>query len=158
MMSRLTKLERYMKRAEVAALGSHDTETQVGAVLVNNSNGAVIADGCNGFVRGAPDGALPTTRPDKYPYMVHAETNLVANCARLGISMEDCTIVCTHSPCSNCMRLLFQSGITQVIVKQKYRDFEQLVKMKDINITESVTSEGYLILTYNQSAVQPTIG
>jgi dCMP deaminase len=145
---KISKNKRYMMRAEIAALGSHDAETQVGAILVKNSSGAVIADGCNGFVRGAPDDSLPNTRPDKYGYIVHAEANLLANCVKHGISGDDCMLICTMSPCVSCMRLLYQSGITKIIVKEKYRDYEQLKTMTDIKIVEKKTDEGYWELTY----------
>lgn len=131
---RPTKLRNYMDIAETIAKRSHDTETQVGAVLVNNKTGAILAISYNGFIRGADDTALPTTRPDKAPYIIHAEQNIIANCARLGISMEDCSLVCTLSPCILCMRLLYQCGITRVVVKEMYRDFDDITKMKDISV------------------------
>ena len=56
---RPSKLATYMAMADVAARRSHDAETQVGSVLVKADSGAVIATGCNGFVRGAPDRLLP---------------------------------------------------------------------------------------------------
>jgi len=46
--------------------------------------------------------------------MVHAEQNLICNCARHGISMNNCVIVCTMSPCVQCMRFLWQCGITKI--------------------------------------------
>ena len=144
-----SKLQLYMERAEVAAKGSHDSETKVGAVLVKNSSGAVIADGCNGFVRGAPDAILPNTRPEKYKYIVHAEENLIANCVRHGIATDNCMLVCTLSPCVRCMRLLYQAGITKIVVKAKYKDFEQLVLMSDIKISIDTTPEGFIELTYH---------
>lgn len=138
----------FMDIAQITAQRSHDSETKVGAVLVSNKSKALLATGFNGFVRGAPDKLLPSTRPEKYKFIVHSEENLVANCARHGISMDDCTLYCTHSPCVKCMRLIFQCGITQVVVKEKYRDFEDLKKMQDIEIEESQTVEGYYVLTY----------
>ena len=141
-----------MDIAEVAAKRSHDAETKVGAVLINNESGAVINTGCNGFVRGADDSTLPNTRPDKYPYIMHAEQNLIANCARHGISMNNCMLVCTLSPCVTCMRLMFQCGITKIVVKNLYKDFEELQKMKDIEVTKTMTNpEGYYELIYRVS-------
>src|SRR5581483_6694677 len=137
-----------MDVADAVKQRSHDAETKVGAVLVNNSSGAIIATGYNGFARGVDDTALPTTRPEKYKYIIHAEENLVANCASNGISMRDSTLVCTLSPCVKCMRLLWQCGITRVIVKEKYKDFDELQKMEDIGIVVASTEEGYLELTY----------
>lgn len=133
-MKKPSKIETYMAMAEVAAMRSHDAETKVGSVLVKESTGAIVATGCNGFVRGSNDELLPNTRPEKYDYIVHSEMNLIANCARHGISMEGCFVVCTLTPCKICMRLLWQSGVTKVIAKQTYRDFNDICNMKDLKI------------------------
>lgn len=147
---RPSKVETYMEVCDAVKKRSHDAETQVGAVLVNNDSGAIIATGCNGFARGADEAKLPNTRPDKYQYIIHAEQNLVANCARHGISMNNCTLVCTLSPCVNCMRLIFQCGITKVIVRELYKDFDNLMKMEDIKITLVLNTQpnGLYELTY----------
>lgn len=136
-----------MTMAEAAASRSHDDETKVGSVLVKASTGAVIATGCNGFVRGADDAALPSRRPDKYDYMVHSETNLIANCARHGISTDGCFVVCTLTPCKTCMRMLWQCGITRVIAKARYRDFDDIMKMSDIELSVTET-EGLIDMRY----------
>jgi dCMP deaminase len=141
-----------MAMAEAAAERSHDAETKVGAVLVKNDTGAVVATGYNGFVRGAPDEELPNTRPEKYPYMQHAERNIVANCARHGISMDNCKLVCTLSPCIDCMRLLWQCGVTHIVIKDVYRDMDNILNMKDITvITREDPSDGYLHLIYKSA-------
>lgn len=120
---------------------SHDAETKVGAVLVNNQSGAIIATGYNGFVRGADDSKLPNTRPDKYEYILHAEQNLIANAARHGVSMNNCTLVCTLSPCKLCMRMLLNCGITKVIAKDLYKDFNDILKMEDIRVVSEQSNE-----------------
>lgn len=145
---RPTKIKNYMDIAEAVSQRSHDSETKVGSLLINNTNGAIIATGFNGFVRGADDSILPTTRPDKYQFIVHSEMNIIANCAKNGISMDNCMIICTLSPCESCMRMLWQCGITSVIAKSKYRDFEKLTSMRDIRLTEETTPEGFVKLTY----------
>lgn len=145
---RLSKHEMYMQLAATVARRSHDAQTQVGAVLINNSNGSVISMGYNGFLRGANDKKLPNTRPDKYQYMIHAEENLIANSAKNGISMDNCTVYCTMSPCARCMRLLFQSGITRVVFRNKYKDFDSLLEQQDINLTLTKTPEKYTVIEY----------
>lgn len=142
------KVENYIEIAEAVSKRSHDAETQVGSILVNNDTGAIIATGFNGFVRGAPDGKLPNTRPDKYKYIIHAEQNIVAHCARHGISMDNCTLVCTLTPCANCMRMLWQCGITSVVAKHKYRDFDDVLKLDDICVNEELV-DGFVKLTYS---------
>ena len=151
MSKRPSKIKLAMMHAEIEALRSHDAETQVGAVLIHNVSGAIIAMGCNGFVRGAPDWKLPNKRPDKYKYMVHAEENLIANCAKHGISTMDCTLICTLSPCVRCMRLIYQCGIKRVIVKELYKDFHELLLMEDIEIEEKKEGEYYEI-TYKSGS------
>jgi len=139
-----------MEIALTVAKRSHDTQTQVGAVLVNSETGAILATGFNGFVRGAKDKGLPTVRPDKYKYIVHAEENLIANCVRHGVSTNDCILYCTLSPCVKCMRLLFQSGITSIIVKDLYRDVDDIKTMKDIQLDiEGAGDHPYHVLQYS---------
>jgi dCMP deaminase len=137
-----------MDMAEVIAERSHDAETKVGAVLINNTSGAIVATGYNGFVRGANDSILPTTRPDKYEYILHAEQNLIANSARHGISMDNCSLVCTLSPCKLCMRMLLNCGITKVIAKDLYKDFNEITQMQDIQVEVVKADDGFYHLTY----------
>jgi dCMP deaminase len=126
------KLDSYCRRSYTVALDSPDEQTKVGAILINKESGAVIASGYNGFIRGADDDNLPKTRPEKYNYIVHAEQNLICNCARHGISTHNCAIFVTLSPCQFCTRLLYQSGITTIYFKDKYRDFDSQIKLGDI--------------------------
>ena len=111
----MNKIAWWMEIAETIAKKSTDEETQVGAILVNIKTGAILASGYNGFVRHAPDDELPRVRPEKYPYMIHAEQNLICNCARHGISMDNCLVVCTMSPCIQCMRLLWRCGVKKIL-------------------------------------------
>jgi len=130
----LHKLDGYFARTEVIAKNSHDSETQVGAILIDNKSGSVKAEGYNGFVRGADDKKLPSTRPEKYKYMIHAEMNLICNAVRSGISMDKCTVFCTLSPCKNCARALYQTGVETIYFKNKYGDLDESIDMGDLLI------------------------
>ena len=81
---RPSKIQNFMDIAETISMRSHDAETKVGAVLINNQSSAILATGYNGFVVGAEDDKLPNTRPEKYEYMLHAEQNLITNCSKHG--------------------------------------------------------------------------
>ncbi len=148
-MWRPSKIENYMEIAEVIAKRSHDAETKVGAVLVNNESGAIMSTGYNGYVRGADDSTLPNTRPDKYEYILHAEDNLIANAARHGISTKNCMLVCTMSPCKHCMRMLVNCGVVGVIAKELYKDFNDILAMKDIGVKVSQGEDGYWYISYS---------
>lgn len=141
----LKKLKYYHDRAVVVASMSPDTSTKVGALLIHGESGAVISEGFNGFVRGASDDKLPMTRPEKYDYMIHAETNLLCNAVRHGVSTNKCAVYCTISPCIKCMRMLYQSGITEIYVKGFYSDFEKCSTMQDLNIQVTHIDEFFKI-------------
>jgi len=134
--------------AEAASLRSQDEETKVGAILVKNDTGMVVATAHNGFVKGADDDVLPKVRPEKYKYMVHAEENLCAHAAKNGINISNSTLIITLSPCQRCLRLMFQAGIVKVICRDLYRDHD--ISLLDLSITQATTIDGFYELTYAQ--------
>tara|TARA_Y100001963_G_scaffold45011_2_gene63348 strand:+ start:5487 stop:6014 length:528 start_codon:yes stop_codon:yes gene_type:complete len=91
---------------------SHDSQTQCGCVLVKNKT--VIATGYNGFMREIDDSSLPSVRPEKYPFMIHAEANAIYNCAREGKSTLGATAYITAPPCTTCLQMLWQCGVHNI--------------------------------------------
>lgn len=142
------QLDTYIKEAREFAKNSHDSETQVGSVLVN-TKGEVIQKSYNGFVRGAQDHKLPTTRPDKHLYMQHSERNLVYNSIRHQTSMKDCFVVCTLSPCPDCIRALWQCEIDTIYFEDHHKSLADILAMKDLRIT--LTNIG----KYSKITIQP---
>lgn len=127
------KLNNYFERAYQISKLSPDNETKVGCIAIK-PDGTQIGSGYNGFIKGADDDFLPKSRPKKYEYIIHAEQNLIAQCAKHGISLDGCVVICTLSPCIHCCRLLWQSGVTEIYYKEKYRDFDKQKNMKDLRI------------------------
>lgn len=113
-MNRIDWDQYFMAMAHLAAVRSHDAQTQVGCVIVNEDN-HIVSIGYNGFPANTKDEKLPIVRPYKYPYMIHAEQNALSN-----ITNKDKNIraYVTGYPCSTCSKLLWQSGIRKVIVDQ----------------------------------------
>jgi deoxycytidylate deaminase len=106
-MERPTWDEYFSQFAFLAAARSHDSETKVGCVLVHENR--IISVGYNGFCSGVVESSLPVTRPQKYPYMVHAEENAISN---MTIKPNgEITAYVTHMPCSGCSKLLWQNNI-----------------------------------------------
>lgn len=99
--------------AQHAALKSKDS-TKVGAVLVAPGN-TVLLTAYNGPPAGVHDKSERFERPAKYLYASHAEANLIAFAARLGIRTEGCRVYVTHAPCASCARTLIQAGIDEVV-------------------------------------------
>lgn len=74
-----------------------------------------LASGWNGLPRKVEDHAPRYEKPLKELYVVHAEANLVASAARLGISLQDSHVLLTeYQPCANCAGLLVQAGVSEV--------------------------------------------
>ena len=107
-MERPTWNDYFMGFAYLAATRSHDSETQVGCVLVSDKK--IISIGYNGFCSGVDDHHLPTKRPHKYPYIVHAEENAISN---MVIRPSSAIALITHMPCYRCAKLLWQNNIRQ---------------------------------------------
>ena len=98
--------------AKWAALRSHDSQTKHGCILVD-SNHCLLGMGYNGFPRGMKDDkTLPTTRPDKYDWMIHAEQNAICSATS---SLKDSTAYVTGLPCRQCLMMLWQHGVTRVV-------------------------------------------
>lgn len=118
----------YMTLAYLVAQRSFDTSTKCGCVIVSKDN-RVLATGYNGPIKGSDDEKIPMTRPDKYPFMIHAEENaLLAYCGSYQDIQESICYV-TSRPCHKCLRMLLQKGITQIYygsVKTKVVDVEDL--------------------------------
>jgi dCMP deaminase len=147
--SRPSKHQYFMDIAIQVSKRSHDAQTQVGCVLVSNKSDQILGTGYNGFVAGVDDNIIPNLRPEKYDYIIHSEMNLLTSLARNGGSGTDnTTLYCTLSPCSRCMRHLYQAGITRIIVKDKYHDYESLKNLIDLKIEESITVEGFYEIKY----------
>lgn len=92
---------------------SHDQQTQCGCVLVKDKR--IVSTGYNGFVSGIDDSVLPRTRPEKYPFMIHAEANSIYNAAKNGVSTIDSTCYITAVPCLSCIQMLAQCGVKEII-------------------------------------------
>ena len=112
-MERPTWNDYFMGFAILSASRSHDSETQVGCVLVADKK--IISIGYNGFCSGVEDSSLPNKRPYKYPYMVHAEENAISN---MVIRPLSAAAYITHTPCCGCAKLLWQNNVRKWYVPE----------------------------------------
>jgi deoxycytidylate deaminase len=79
------------------------------------SGNTKISCGYNGFIRKIDNSLLPNTRPEKYPFMIHAEANAVYNAVREGKSTKGAIAYITSQPCSSCLQTLYQCGVEKII-------------------------------------------
>ena len=67
--------------------------------------------------------------------VLHAESNAIAKLARSNDSGLDADIFITHSPCIECAKLIFQSGIRRVFYGKAYRSDEGVEFLKKSGVT-----------------------
>lgn len=118
----------YMTIANTVALMSSAKRLQVGAIVVKDDR--VISMGYNGMPSGWDNncedivelhedgGHILKTKPE----VLHAETNAIAKLARSSESGLDSDLFVTHSPCLDCAKIIYQSGIRRVYYANHYRD------------------------------------
>lgn len=74
---------------------------------------------------------------------VHAEANAITQCAKCGISCEGATLYVNTFPCINCMKLLINSGIIEVVYLNDYKNTElskQLAEESGIKIRKYLSN------------------
>lgn len=125
-MTRPTRDEYYMQIAVVTAARGTCDRAHVGAVLVKDNR--IIATGYNGSISGQEhcDDAGHILVDDHCLRTIHAEINALLSCAKHGVSTDGAILYTTHSSCSNCYKALLQAGITEIIVKTRYKDYGQV--------------------------------
>lgn len=133
----------FLGLAKVVSQRSHDIHTQHGCVITDQ-NHRILSVGYNGFPKGLDDEKLPTSRPDKYQWMIHAERNALSNCV---IRPDNGVAYVTGQSCNDCIMALWQEGITDVYMiddhgtklfddnaKKRFDTFIQMSGMKIFKI------------------------
>ncbi len=157
------KLKRaYMKTAETFAELSHARRLHVGAIVVKDDR--IISIGYNGmpagwdndceykdYMNGDAGGWLnPDEIEERWQYLeedgtryalktrpevLHAETNAISKLAKSTESGDGATMFITHSPCLDCAKLIYQSGINSVFYRNSYRSDDGVEFLKKSGVT-----------------------
>jgi dCMP deaminase len=102
----------YMNICNLIAQQSYAEDRKVGAIIVKGDN--IISFSYNGTARGTNNDTQ--TNP-----VLHAEAQAIAKVARSNLSSEGATLYCTLSPCIECSKLIYASGIHRVVYKSPYK-------------------------------------
>jgi len=112
---------------------------QVGCLFVRDNR--IISQGYNGYLPGCPHTSM--VRNNHEQATVHAEQNALADCAKRGVSCNQCIAYITHYPCVICMRLMCAAGIRTIKYLSDYKN-DELVKtfsdMADVPIIHMGTA------------------
>jgi dCMP deaminase len=118
-MSRPKWTDYFLGLAKVVSQRSHDIHTQHGCVIADRNN-RILGVGYNGFPRGLDDKLLPTSRPEKYLWMVHAERNALSNCV---VRPDNAVAYVTGQCCNDCIMALWQEGVSSVVMANSHGTF-----------------------------------
>ena len=123
--------EIYMELAEKLALRSHCVKAQVGAVLTKDTR--IISLGYNGPPAGThncdqewPEHGCPRDSKGSCSLALHAEQNAILYASKNNVSIHDCTLYVTLSPCIACARVIFTIGIKKVFYIHSYAQYKGL--------------------------------
>ena len=95
---------------------SHANRLKVGSVIVKDER--IISIGFNGMPTGW-DNECEEDGKTK-PEVLHSEANAILKVARSTDSTVGASIFCSHTPCIECAKLIYQSGITHVYTRFVY--------------------------------------
>ena len=136
----------YMDWAKRVSELSHARRLQVGAVIVKDDS--VISYGYNGMPSGWDNNCedeihQPVGRVNLVtkPEVLHAESNAISKLAKSTNSGVGSTMFLTHSPCMECAKLIYQSGINTVYYDASYRSTDgiEFLKKSGVNVVQSST-------------------
>ena len=127
--------EYFKEISQVTSKRSPCERLKVGCVLVKENR--IISQGYNGFLPGFPHESI--IRNNHEQATIHAEQNALCDCAKRGVSCNDCVAYITHYPCIICTRLLIASGITKIYYINNYNNdelVEYFINQKNIQIIQ----------------------
>ena len=131
-MERPSWLEYFKQLTILTSSRSPCSRLQVGCLLVKDNR--IIAQGYNGFLPGSPHESIVVNNHEQAT--IHAEQNAITDCAKRGVSSNNCDAYITHYPCVNCMKLLCASGINKIYYINNYNNDPLVEHFKNIsNIT-----------------------
>lgn len=119
----------YMDIAYRVSEMSHAKRRKVGCVIVKDER--IISMGWNGMPTGMTNNCeidesdqmyVGTTKRE----VLHAEANALMKLAKYGSSSNGATLYTTTSPCFECAKLIYQSGIKKLVYSEFYTDQQPL--------------------------------
>ena len=127
----------YLKKALEWGELSYCKRRKIGALIVKDK--MIISDGYNG----TPTGFENLCEDDKgYTkwYVLHAEANAIAKVSSSTQSTNGATLYITLSPCRECSKLIFQSGIIRVVYNKEYKDSSGLEFLEKAGVETCLVS------------------
>jgi dCMP deaminase len=139
----------HMRTAYNYAELSSARRLKVGAIIVKDNR--IISIGYNGMPEGwdnncehetielysGHEGAIHRAVLKTRPEVLHAEMNAIGKLARSTEGGEGATMFITHSPCTECAKLIHVSGINRVFYSEDYRSRDGITFLEQCGIPVS---------------------
>ena len=123
-----------MDFAQSISKRSYDPRYQVGAVIVTGDNTQVLSVGYNGNYSGGPN-EVESEVPGESG-LLHAEINALLKMDYNNPKKKK--LYLTLSPCRMCAKAIVNSGISEVMYAEKYRDTSGLEILNDAGINHKL--------------------
>jgi dCMP deaminase len=142
---RLSWEQYFMTITRQVAERSTCTRAKVGAVIVRDKS--ILATGYNGAPAGMPhctdvgcliyESTTPNGEIEQNCFRtIHAEMNAIAQAAKNGSTIKDASIYITHTPCIQCLKVLVNTGIKNILYEKPYKlhTLEELLKYTQVDL------------------------
>lgn len=149
----------YMDLANRISQMSYAKRLQVGSVIVKDNT--IISYGWNGMPTGwentceSPthytnvDGPYFTDEDGTQyglktkPEVLHSEMNSLMKVAQSTVSSSGATMFCTHAPCMDCAKAVYQAGISTLYYQEEYRSTSGLdfLRKSGVNVIKYETGD-----------------
>jgi dCMP deaminase len=137
----------FMRLSYECAAKSKDPSTKFGAVFVRNNQPIVF--GFNGIPEGVEDRFERLQKPEKYDWVVHAETNGIGGAAKEGIATKNSTMYVSAWPCAPCAGLMVRSGVKKVVLHDPaVQVFKKVSPKWNNRIPETIFKEAGVEVVY----------
>jgi dCMP deaminase len=115
----------YLNICSLIAQQSYAEDRKVGAIIVKDDN--IIAFSYNGTAKGTDNDTQTNT-------VLHAEAQAISKVARSNLSTQGSTLYCTLSPCIDCSKLIYATGIVRVVYQSEYKCTKGLEYLKGLGV------------------------
>lgn len=159
----------FMLLAKLISTRSTCNSRPTGAIIVKNNH--ILSTGYNGAVPNAPHCTEYPQTAQNQPYCRrremgisdadkqlwcasnHAESNAIAQAARLGIAIEGGSIYATLAPCYTCMKLLATARIQEIYYEHSYESKDKKRDEFWKNAIEECGIKVYQQITINEDTL-----
>lgn len=146
-------IDHYMAIAELTAKLSYANKLKVGSILVKKDQ--ILASGYNGTPSGFTNecenkiydngvdqnNTYTFADADGRRYklvtkdeVLHSEMNTLMKVAKSTVSSENSIMFCTHAPCIQCAKAIYQAGVIQLFYKNEYRSNSGILFLNDCGV------------------------